>query len=65
MARGVKMGRKPKLRPHQRREAKVPTTRGGAGDGPLLQRSREHDFAAHSAGSGIQSRNAGPTNLRN
>ena len=47
-ARGVKMGRKPKLTPHQQREAikRRDERRAGARDRPQLQRPQQHDFAA-------------------
>ncbi len=47
-ARGVKMGRKPKLTPHQRRGNSSPQgkRRGRAGNCPQLQRPQQHDFAA-------------------
>src|SRR4051795_4413040 len=48
VARGVKMGRKPKLTPHQRREAITRRDAGaaGAGDRAQLQCARQHDLKA-------------------
>ena len=45
-ARGVKLGRKPKLTVHQKREATNAATRGRAAarDRPQLQRQPQHDF---------------------
>ena len=45
-ARGEKMGRPPKLTPHQQREAirRRARRRGGAQDRPQLQRQPQHDF---------------------
>ena len=47
-ARGVKMGRKPKLTPHQqaRRFIAARRTASRAGDCPQLQRPQQHDFEA-------------------
>src|ERR1700682_5988601 len=48
-ARGVKLGRKPKLTEHQKREAirrRGPGRRASARDCPQLQRQPQHDFAA-------------------
>jgi DNA invertase Pin-like site-specific DNA recombinase len=46
-ARGVKLGRKPILTPHQQREAiRRRDTKGGAGDCPDLQCFSQHDFTA-------------------
>ncbi len=47
-ARGVKMGRKPKLTPHQqaRQFFAARRTASRAGDRPQLQRPRQHDFEA-------------------
>jgi len=49
-ARGVKLGRKPKLTDHQRREAirRRYRRRAGARDRPQLQCQPQHDFEAHS-----------------
>ena len=49
-ARGVKMGRKPKLTPHQRprRLSAARRTASRAGDCPQLQRPQQHDFEATS-----------------
>jgi DNA invertase Pin-like site-specific DNA recombinase len=48
-ARGVKLGRKPKLAEHQKREAirrREPRRGAGARDRPQLQRQPQHDFPA-------------------
>ena len=52
-ARGVKMGRKPKLTPHQQREAIKRRDSGeeiAGRDRPQLQRQPQHDFAASGVG---------------
>jgi len=51
-ARGVKLGRKPKLTPHQKREALERRARGDetlAEIGPQLQCERLDDLKAHGA----------------
>jgi DNA invertase Pin-like site-specific DNA recombinase len=45
-ARGVKLGRKPKLTERQKRKARRPG-QAGARDRPQLQRQPQHDFKAH------------------
>ena len=55
-ARGVKMGRKPKLTEHQKREAirrRDQRRRAGARDRPQLQRQPQHDFTTHSVSNAI------------
>jgi DNA invertase Pin-like site-specific DNA recombinase len=49
VARGVKLGRKPKLTDHQKREAIRPARcqrRDGARDRAQIRRRQEHDFEA-------------------
>jgi hypothetical protein len=50
-AKGVKMGRKPKLTDHQKREAIAPRPcrRNACGDWPVLQRVRLDDFEVDAA----------------
>jgi DNA invertase Pin-like site-specific DNA recombinase len=53
-ARGVELGRRPKLTPHQKREALERRERGEetqCRDRPQLQRERLDDFTAHSLNS--------------
>ena len=54
-ARGVKLGRKPKLTPHQQGgDYAAATTASRARDRPQLQRPPQHDFAASRSGGSVR-----------